>query len=151
MKTLTLADKIRIIRERVLREQNNVCPICANRIRVDEAVLDHDHVSGRVRAVLHRNCNVGEAKLERLVRRYFALDVKDQKSREIVLSLMASMMTFWEVDYSGNPYHPGHKFPEHKRIQSLKKEIKTAKRTTTKIRKKEEIKLLQLKIKEKYR
>ncbi len=151
MKALTLSERVQVIREDLLREQKNVCPICAKTIRLDEAVLDHDHQSGRIRAVLHRNCNVGEAKMERLVKRYFALDVKAVKSKEVVLTLLASLMTFWEVDYSKNCFHPGHRFPEHKRIKQLRKEITAAKMLTTKVRKKEEIKLLQLKIKEKYR
>ncbi len=150
MRALTLSEKVQLIREEMLEVQGGVCPICTKAIQPEQAVLDHCHKNGHVRAVLHRSCNVGEAKMERLVRRYFALDVKEGKSKENVLSLLANLMTFWEVDYSNNPYHPGHRFPEHKRISQLRKEIKKAKMLTTKVRKKEEIKQLQLKIKEKY-
>lgn len=48
---------IKHTREQLLKEQNNLCAICKEHVMPNEAVLDHDHKSGYIRAVLHRGCN----------------------------------------------------------------------------------------------
>lgn len=53
---ITVAD-----RERMLEEQGNVCAICGGPPtgnRWDTFVIDHDHISGKVRGLLCSNCNV---------------------------------------------------------------------------------------------
>lgn len=147
MRALTLSEKVAEMREEMLKE-DSICPICGRYIEPDQAVLDHDHNTGRVRAVLHRTCNAGEGKMVQLFKRFFK-DVNLANPSEVE-NLMYALHLHWSRDYSSMPFHPGHRFPEHKRIKALRKEIKSAKMLTTKIRKKEEIKLLQLKIKEKY-
>lgn len=56
---------IKIIREKILKKNNNICPICGvyidgNKIK---PVLDHDHITGMVRNVLCNACNRLEGKI----------------------------------------------------------------------------------------
>ncbi len=155
MRALTLSEKVAVIRDRLLEEQNGMCPICDKAIERGAEVLDHQHQNGRVRAVLHRQCNSFEGKLANALKRFYGIDVSTFSSLKRsdyteLNNLIQNLESLWYHDYSANPYHPGHRFKEHKRISQLRKEIKKAKMLTTKVRKKEEIKQLQLKIKEKY-
>lgn len=64
---------ISILREKLLAEQNGICPIC-NKI-IDDPVLDHEHKkklkgTGLIRGVLCRTCNVLLAKSENNCIRY---------------------------------------------------------------------------------
>ena len=49
--------EIKALRASILAEQNGLCAICQEQIDPLEAVLDHDHKTGYIRAVLHRGCN----------------------------------------------------------------------------------------------
>jgi len=55
---------IRGHRERLLEDQNNICPLCNCEIEYGDAALDHDHDSGRIRGVLHKWCNSAEGMLK---------------------------------------------------------------------------------------
>jgi len=44
-------------RVQLLADQGGRCALCNELIATGEAVLDHDHTTGRVRGVLHRGCN----------------------------------------------------------------------------------------------
>jgi DNA-binding sugar fermentation-stimulating protein len=48
---------IKPLREKILLEQSGCCAICHEAVMPDEAVLDHCHKTGYIRAVLHRGCN----------------------------------------------------------------------------------------------
>jgi hypothetical protein len=48
---------IKPLREDLLTQQNGLCAICHEQVLPDEAVLDHCHKTGYIRAVLHRGCN----------------------------------------------------------------------------------------------
>jgi len=48
---------IKPLREQLLVEQQGLCAICHEQIDPLEAVLDHCHKTGYIRAVLHRGCN----------------------------------------------------------------------------------------------
>ena len=48
---------IKATREQILQEQNGLCAICNEAVMPTEAVLDHCHKTGYIRAVLHRGCN----------------------------------------------------------------------------------------------
>ena len=49
--------EIKALRASILAEQNGLCAICQEQIDPLEAVLDHCHKTGYIRAVLHRGCN----------------------------------------------------------------------------------------------
>ena len=60
---------IREERERILKEQNYICPLCQQEIDLCDAALDHDHDTGMVRGVLHKLCNSGEGQMKSKFRR----------------------------------------------------------------------------------
>jgi hypothetical protein len=81
---------IKPYRERLLLEQHNVCGLCGD-IIIDDAVLDHDHKTGKIRTVLHRGCNAMLGKIENNMARNrlsierlntFALNLVDYLKRE---------------------------------------------------------------------
>lgn len=51
-------------RLRTLAEQGGRCAICNQPCDPKDAVLDHDHVTGECRGVLHRGCNSMLGKIE---------------------------------------------------------------------------------------
>jgi len=60
LKSITAKD-IPGVRERLLKKQKGICPICLRTIA--DPVLDHDHKTGAVRDTLCRNCNRFEGKV----------------------------------------------------------------------------------------
>ena len=50
-------------RQQQLTAQQHICALCSDYIE-DDAVLDHDHKSGKIRRVLHRGCNALLGKIE---------------------------------------------------------------------------------------
>jgi len=56
------------VRAKLKKEQQGKCPLCGRPLG-DDIVLDHDHATGDVRAVLHRWCNVVLGKVENWTRR----------------------------------------------------------------------------------
>ena len=57
------ASELKSTRERLWHEQNGICPLCEQYITPDTAVLDHCHKTGKIRGVLHRNCNSTEGRV----------------------------------------------------------------------------------------
>lgn len=53
----------------LLEAQAYMCAICKLPCTIDQAVLDHDHTGGHIRAVLHRGCNAAEGKILNTLRR----------------------------------------------------------------------------------
>src|ERR1017187_7579803 len=44
----------------LLKTQNNTCPVCAlELVPGRDTVVDHNHKTGKVRGLLHRDCNSG--------------------------------------------------------------------------------------------
>jgi len=46
-------------RELLLSQQENKCGLCFTELNKTTTVLDHDHQTGKIRAVLCRRCNIG--------------------------------------------------------------------------------------------
>ena len=71
--------EIKEIRDKILKEQNGICPICKTKIKEGEAVLDHKHKTknekigengaGLIRGVLCQRCNSVEGMLFRKFQR----------------------------------------------------------------------------------
>ncbi|BEQ12881.1 putative endonuclease [Pseudomonas phage Ep4] len=76
MPTRKLArSQIRPLALRLYAQQGSVCPLCGRPIDLAEKaglVLDHDHVTGRVRGALHRSCNAAEGKVANAAGRWGA-------------------------------------------------------------------------------
>jgi hypothetical protein len=55
--------EIKELRDKMLLEQQHLCALCKEHCEEGDAVLDHDHKTGRIRGVLHRGCNALEGKI----------------------------------------------------------------------------------------
>lgn len=66
MQRLTTS-QLKEVRQKLLVAQGGKCAICQGPVTTrqgQDAVLDHDHKTGAVRAVLHRSCNALLGKVE---------------------------------------------------------------------------------------
>jgi len=96
---------IKPLREQLLQEQEGKCAICHETIDTSEAVLDHCHKTGLVRAVLHRGCNAFIGALE-----------NNQKRNRVTTSRLAAILANFEnyVVTTKPITHPSHLTPEER-------------------------------------
>jgi hypothetical protein len=94
-----------------LEQQVHICPLCIKPIAPNKAALDHDHKTGHIRSTLHTNCNGIEGR------------VLNYASRSGIdpVQFLERLLSYWKVDYTANPVHPTHLFPEQKEIKRIKK------------------------------
>lgn len=91
----------------LLEKQGFVCAICNLECTEDQAVLDHNHKEGYIRAVLHRGCNAVEGKIVNAMRRYA---IKDPTA--FLLGLVEYHRT--HSSNQTNLIHPTFKTPEQR-------------------------------------
>jgi hypothetical protein len=58
------AKDVKVARSSFLKQQHYRCAICGHECSEEQAVLDHDHKGGHIRAVLHRGCNALLGRIE---------------------------------------------------------------------------------------
>lgn len=109
-------NEIKLWRDKLLKRQNGKCPICGLELTEDEAVLDHDHVTGHIRGALHPACNRLDGKCINWAYRTKGNDYPQ---------MMMNLAKYWEKDYSKLPIHPTHKTAEEKRLARNAKARKT--------------------------
>ena len=110
--------EIRPLREKILKEQKFICPVCTTEIKEGEDVLDHSHKTGHIRAVLHRSCNMAMGRIMNWARR-----TKDSEP----LHFLEGMLKFYDKDYTDNDIHPKHLTANEKELKKLRKHQKTLK------------------------
>lgn len=108
---------IKPLRERLLIEQRGLCAICHEPVMPDEAVLDHCHKTGYVRAVLHRGCNAFIGHLE-----------NNQARNRITPNRLAQILAnfFFYINTHRLWIHPTHRTPEEKIEQAKKRRKRKA-------------------------
>lgn len=101
------AKDVKSTRATLLEAQGKTCAICGYECTDDQAVLDHNHKSGHVRAVLHRGCNAVEGKIVNAMRRYA---IKDP------VAYLTGLLRYHALhsESQTNLIHPTHKTPEEK-------------------------------------
>jgi hypothetical protein len=91
--------------------QKGCCALCKQPI-IDDAVLDHCHKTGRIRAVLHRGCNSMLGKIENnMPRNKMNIDRLDQFANNLIKYLK---------DSYADVIHPTHKTAEEKKDAAKK-------------------------------
>lgn len=97
---------IKPLREQYLQEQNGLCAICGEQINPEEAVLDHCHRTGYIRAVLHRGCNAYIGHLE-----------NNQARNKITANRLAQILANYQnyVQTHKPILHPTHRTPEERK------------------------------------
>lgn len=96
-------------RARMLAEQGGRCALCKLPLPEGKAVLDHDHSTGAVRAVLHSGCNALLGKVENNHRRYGVA------SLAAFCSGVAGYLQAHVTNRTGL-LHPTHKTEDEKRL-----------------------------------
>lgn len=71
-KHLYTTKDVQLVRNDLLREQQGVCPLTGLEIPAGQAVLDHNHDTQYVRAVLGRQTNAALGKIENLEHRFIS-------------------------------------------------------------------------------
>jgi len=102
-----------------LKKQKNICPLCNEKILEEEAVLDHDHSSGKIRHVLHRSCNAAEGRIKSWINRS-----RFNGDHEVFIS---NLLEYIKQDYTCNPEHPGHLTKRCKQFKAFNKDIQKEK------------------------
>lgn len=120
------AKDIKEVRLKLLEDQGYKCAICGYDCTIEQAVLDHNHGSGFVRAILHRTCNAVEGKIVNSFRRYA---IKDPKA------YLEGLLKYHEFHSENrtNLIHPTFKTPDEKdasrkaKVKRKREAIKKAK------------------------
>ena len=95
-----------------LQQQEYRCALCDQHI-VDDAVLDHDHKTGKIRSVLHRGCNSMLGKIENnMPRNRMDIHRLEQFSKNLVKYITQQYEDI---------VHPTYRTAEEKRIRRRKK------------------------------
>lgn len=102
----------------MLIAQGNKCALCGEDCS-DDPVLDHNHKTGAIRAVLHRQCNSLLGRFENNGPRH---GVKPERLAEF-LSSAASYLNTHSSDQTGL-VHPSMKTAEEKKALAKKKRAK---------------------------
>lgn len=104
-----------VVRRKMLAEQGNTCLLCREYVEPAQAVLDHDHITGHCRGVLHRGCNAMLGHLENNRARHLLKD--DDK----FATFLGNIMGYINADYSGQPLHNTHKNAAEKKAASYER------------------------------
>lgn len=100
---------------RLLKEQGGLCPLCGTAIDMSiraSACLDHNHVTGEIRGVLHRACNAAEGKVKNAVARWGGTGEDYDK----IIAYLERLIAYLKQPGTGLMYHT-HLTPEEKRLK----------------------------------
>ena len=110
-------------RLQLLQAQAGLCALCGEPILPGQAVLDHDHQTGHIRAVLHRGCNSLEGQIVNSLPR-------NQISEAQLLEIFARWQQYHMIQQP--ELHPTYRTPEEKtalRRKRAQRRRKTARTT----------------------
>lgn len=108
------AAEIKPYRERLVKSQKGVCPLCKEELIIPDATLDHCHETGHVRQALHRSCNSAEGRI---------LNWAGKRSRgDDPVLFLTNLLEYWATEYHENPLHHTH---GHKRRRRRTKTRRT--------------------------
>lgn len=94
-------------RHRQLQDQDYTCALCGDLI-IDDAVLDHDHKTGKLRQVLHRGCNSMLGKIENnMPRSQMSIDR---------LKIFAERLVTYMTEEHSDVLHPTYKTKEERKM-----------------------------------
>jgi hypothetical protein len=111
--------QIVVYREAMLKGQEGNCALCGEAI-IDDAVLDHCHKTGKLRAVLHRGCNAMLGKIENNMPR-------NRMGIKRLETFAKNLCEYMTMDYP-SVIHPTFKTKEEK-LQCTRKKARRKKAT----------------------
>lgn len=105
--------QVAAVRQDFADKQGGRCAICLQPTPPASQVLDHDHTTGFLRAMLCRNCNGIEGKIKNLARR--GQRMYDHRW------FVNRLFKYWEEHDDARPehglLHPSHKTDDEKRLK----------------------------------
>jgi len=113
MRKLTRS-QLNAYKQALVVQQGWTCPVSLKRFEPDnlkDAVVDHDHVTGEIRGVLHRSANAVEGKVFSAVGRWGGVGMRYDEAVPYLKRLIA----YLEAPGKGVIY-PLHKTDEEKRV-----------------------------------
>lgn len=116
--------QVRAVSLKILKEQGGVCALtkrpidtAAARGSASSMVLDHDHLTGRIRGVLSRGANGAEGKVYNAVARWAGYGMQD---KEGILQFLENMVAYLRKEPYDLLYYT-HRSPEElAQVQKLK-------------------------------
>ena len=116
--------QVRAVSLKILKEQGGVCAItkrpidtAAARGSASSMVLDHDHLTGRIRGVLSRGANGAEGKVYNAVARWAGYGMQD---KEGILQFLENMVAYLRKEPYDLLYYTHHSPEELAQAQKLK-------------------------------
>lgn len=107
--------QIRSVAIKLARDQGGVCPLCGEPLDFtikgvtgDSVVVDHCHITGRIRGALHRSCNGGEGKVASAAGRWV---VGSMQSTPAIAAALRRIADYLDREPSDMVYYT-HKTPE---------------------------------------
>lgn len=107
--------QIRSVAMKLARDQGGVCPLCGEPLDFtikgvtgDSVVVDHCHITGRIRGALHRSCNGGEGKVASAAGRWV---VGSMQSTTAIAAALRRIADYLDREPSDMVYYT-HKTPE---------------------------------------
>lgn len=117
--------QVRAVSLKILKEQGGLCaltkrPIDTNTARgsASSMVLDHDHLSGRIRGVLSRGANGAEGKVYNAVARWAGYGLND---KEGILQFLENMVEYLRKEPYDLIYYSHKSEEEAKAAQNAKR------------------------------
>ncbi len=121
-------NEVKEYRDALYKEQEGTCTICGHHMEPTYAVLDHDHGTGHIRAVIHRDCNILLGKVEN----YTQYKGKAMRTESRLKDALAGLYEFITTDWSLNPWHPKHMTATDKLRRKYTRLYKKSKKPETK-------------------
>lgn len=107
------ATQLKAYREAKLREQGGRCALTHYPLSPADAVVDHCHVTGHIRGVIHRGANALLGKIENNHKRYGV-------SLPMVYALGRNLEAYLSQDHTARPHYPTYRTEEEKRLKRNK-------------------------------
>ena len=109
---------IKAYREQAVAEQDYKCALCKQELRLEDAVLDHAHSSGYIRAALHRFCNTYLGAIENNIKRNKISDVQ-------LSNILANAQSYMQT--TTNILHPTYRTAEERKARAKARAKKSRK------------------------
>lgn len=104
-------NEVLAFKQGLYRKQGGICPLCEEKMASDlgKCALDHDHITGEVRGLLHVGCNLAEGKVFHAVATWGG----QGRSYAEAIPYMKRLIHYLETSGEGVQYHL-HKDPDEK-------------------------------------
>lgn len=122
-------NELKDFRELLLKgKQKGICPLCLHEIKLEDAVLDHSHVSGHIRCAIHPECNILLGKIENFLNRWS----RGLNNHERLANFLGNAYGYMVASYVHNPLHPKHNTGTDKLMKKYRRLLKRSKKPETK-------------------